>query len=250
MKFTIITPTFNNASTILRSIESLHSQTESNFEHIVVDNMSQDGTVEICKEFSSKINIIQEKDSGIYDAINKGINISTGDVIGVLHANDLYNYDHVLFDVSKYFEQSKRDIVFGNVSYFKENDSRKTIRYFSSKNFKKYKLKFGFMPPHTATFIKKKIFTNYGCYNTSYQIASDYELFVRTLLINDVNFFQINKTLVKMSLGGLSTSGLYSWIQSTKEIKNIFKEHNIKTNLFFLLLRFPIKFLEFFKREK
>ena len=105
------------------------------------------------------------------------------------------------------------------------------------------------MPPHTATFIAKKTYLNCGLYKTYYKIASDYEMFVRILLKKNLGFSQINKTLMKMSLGGLSSSGLSSWIQSTKEIKNILNEHNIKINIFVLLLRLPIKFLEFFKNK-
>lgn len=249
MKFTIITPSFNNETTILRSLKSLHSQINTSFEHVLVDNLSKDKTVEICKKFSSKIIVIREKDNGIYDAINKGINISTGDIIGILHANDFYNYNYVLSDVLKYFKKFKKEIVIGNVSYFRENNPTRTIRYFSSKNFKSYKLKYGFMPPHTATFIAKKTYLNCGLYKTYYKIASDYEMFVRILLKKNLGFSQINKTLMKMSLGGLSSSGLSSWIQSTKEIKNILNEYNIKINIFVLLLRLPIKFLEFFKNK-
>ena len=206
-KVTIITPVFNAAKTIKSNLESIKRQSYYNWEHIIIDNQSTDNSLKIIKKNSNKkIKIISERDNGIYDAINKGIKIAKGDIISILHADDLYFSKHVLSCIVNIIKDHNVDIVFGNLVYVKKNNLQKILRYWKSGNYKLGSFNKGWSPPHPSFFMKKKIYKKFGLYKTF--DAADIELMHRMLEKHKVSNYYVNKVLIKMRYGGTSNKNL------------------------------------------
>jgi glycosyltransferase involved in cell wall biosynthesis len=250
LKVSIITVSYNSASTIKDTIESVASQTYDNIEYIVVDGNSKDKTVDIVTSYSKVIDkVVSEPDKGIYDAMNKGVQLATGDIVGILNSDDFYETTTVIEDIVKHFKNNKSsDIVFGDVVFVEPNNLKKVVRYYSSEKFKSSKLRFGWMPPHPATFIRKSVYDKYGLYKLGYKISADYEMFVRLLMVAKLSFSRIDKIIVRMRSGGASTDGIQSSITLNKEIVKACRENGVYTNLFIVLLKMPFKLLELIKR--
>lgn len=250
MKVSIITVSYNSASTIKDTIESVASQTYDNIEYIVVDGNSKDKTVDIVTSYSKVIDkVVSEPDKGIYDAMNKGVQLASGDIVGILNSDDFYETTTVIEDIVKHFKNNKSsDIVFGDVVFVEPNNLKKVVRYYSSEKFKSSKLRFGWMPPHPATFIRKSVYDKYGLYKLGYKISADYEMFVRLLMVAKLSFSRIDKIIVRMRSGGASTDGIQSSITLNKEIVKACRENGVYTNLFIVLLKMPFKLLELIKR--
>ena len=249
MKISIITVCLNSEQTIEKTILSVINQKNQDFEYIIIDGGSTDNTKKIIDKYKNNIDLfISEKDSGIYDALNKAIDLSTGEIISILHSNDIYSNNNVLEDVLFHFNKNKKiDIVLGSV-LLKKMNSEKTSRFYSVKNFKPWMLRVGISPPHPGSFIKRSIYLDKGNYDTSYKIASDFDLFVRYLLKDKLKYEITNQCYVKMNSGGLSNSEVSSHITSTKEILKSLKKNEIYSNIFLVLLRFPIKFIQYIKK--
>jgi len=245
LKISIITVCFNSEKTIRNTIESVLSQDYHDVEYIIVDGGSTDQTMNIVREYSSISKVISEPDDGIYDAMNKGVLSATGDIIGILNSDDLYEGSSVLSGIAVLFNKSSSiGLAFGNVVLVNPDDISQTVRRYESRNFKPWKLRFGWMPPHPATFVRRSVYQEYGMYDLSYKISSDYEIFVRWLLINRLEYAQINRTLVRMRAGGISTSGIRSSILLNKEIVKACRKNGIYTNIFFVLSKIPFKLME------
>jgi glycosyltransferase involved in cell wall biosynthesis len=250
LKVSIITVSYNSASTIKDTIESVIAQTYENIEYIVVDGNSRDDTMDIVNSYSKVIdNVVSEPDKGIYDAMNKGVQLATGDIVGILNSDDFYETTTVIEDIVEHFNNNKSaDVVFGDVVFVEHKNLKKVVRYYSSKKFKPFKLRFGWMPPHPATFIRKSVYNKYGLYKLGYKISSDYEMFVRLLMVAKLSFSRVDKIIVRMRSGGASTDGIQSSITLNKEIVKACRENGIYTNLFIVLLKMPFKLLELIKR--
>ncbi|GAA68720.1 glycosyltransferase family 2 protein [Pseudoalteromonas sp. BSi20429] len=250
MKVSIITVCYNSAATINDTITSVLSQDYKNIEYIVIDGGSSDATLDIINKYREQISVvISEPDKGIYDAMNKGIKNATGDIVGILNSDDFYETKDVITEIINNFDVDT-EIVFGDLIFVKPENIEKITRFYSLPRFKAWKLRFGWMPPHPATFIKKSVYDKYGLYKINYKISADYEVFVRFLLVNKVNFKHINKILVRMRDGGVSTSGLKSSLTLNKEIVKACEENGIYTNIFILMSKLPFKLLELLKRPK
>lgn len=218
MKLSVITATLNSEETISDTIDSLNSQTYSDVEHIIVDGFSKDKTIEIInKKKRFETIIISEKDEGIYPAINKGIQVSSGDIIFLLHSDDILYDGNVINDIINVFNQSDADVVYGNILFFDKIRVDKITRVWVSGNYSKAKIYFGWHPPHTSLFVRRKIFDKYGFYNTNLKIASDYEFMIRIFLKNDIKVRYINRFIIKMREGGKSTASLFNHIYSNYE---------------------------------
>jgi glycosyltransferase involved in cell wall biosynthesis len=245
LKISIITICLNNEKTIKNTLDSVKNQKFENIEHIVIDGRSKDKTLSIVKQYPNISKVISESDKGIYDALNKGIKISSGDIIGILHADDIFYDNHVVDQISKIFKKNSRvEILSGNVVFFNQKKSNINDRIIRSDRFKPWMLRFGFMPAHTATFFKKSIFKNFGVYDTSFKSAGDYDFFLRLILVNKVKLFFINKILVRMRTKGTSTSGIQSYLRTSIEILNSLKKNGFYSNFLFVILRLPFKLID------
>ncbi|MDX2464379.1 MAG: glycosyltransferase family 2 protein [Porticoccus sp.] len=250
MKVTIITVCFNSERTINGTIESVLSQTYDNIEYIIVDGNSTDGTMDVVNNYIDDIDIVvSEPDKGIYDAMNKGLSLASGDVIGILNSDDFYTYKDVIKRVVEQFSQyPDSDIVFGDVVFVDPLNTDKIVRFYNSRRFKPWKLRFGWMPPHPATFIKKDTYNSSGQYSLDYKISADYEMFVRLLMVNSGVISRLDGVLVKMRAGGISTSGIRNSFLLNKEIVRACRSNGVYTNFFFILLKLPLKMIELFKK--
>lgn len=245
---TIITATYNSGLTIKDTIESVLNQDYKNIEYIIIDGGSKDKTIDIIKEFEPKfqgrLKWISEKDKGIYDAMNKGIRMGTGDIIGILNSDDFFTSDDVISTVNETFEMYNPDAIYGDIHFVNDDNLDKTIRYYSSRIFRRGLMRFGFMPAHPSFYIKRKCFDKFGLYNTSYKIAADFEFLLRAIFINKIKTKYIPKDFVTMRIGGVSTAGLQAHKQIMKEHLKAFKENNVYTNRLFLSLRYIYKIME------
>lgn len=246
MKISIVTICFNCEETIRDTIESVLSQSHTDTEYIIVDGLSTDSTMGIVNQYKNRISsIISEPDEGIYDAMNKGINAASGEIVSILNADDFFEDAHVLKQVVEAFEKHKNaDMVFGDVVFSAVENLKKIVRYYSSKNFRRWKLRFGWMPPHPATFIKRKVYLKYGLFKLGYKIAADYEMFVRLLYVKQLNYCRIDSILVRMRIGGVSTSGLRNSILLNREIVKACRANGLYTNLLLVMSKLPFKLLE------
>lgn len=251
MKISIITVSYNSEETIRDTIESVLAQTYSDIEYIIVDGGSKDNTLGVVAEYATSIaKIVSEPDRGIYDAMNKGIALATGDVIGILNSDDFYESTSSLESVAAAFRLKPDDaLIFGDVVFVNPDDLQRVTRVYSAAHFKAWKLRFGWMPPHPGTFIRKQAYEEVGDYSLLYAISADYEMFVRLLLIKRYSFSYIDKVLVRMRSGGVSTSGVRSSLKLNREIVQACKRNGVYTNLFMVLSKIPFKLLEYLKRS-
>jgi glycosyltransferase involved in cell wall biosynthesis len=247
MRISIITATFNNISTIEDTINSVLSQSNSPFEYIIIDGASTDGAKEIISSYSSRISkFISEKDSGIYDALNKGIALATGDIIGFLHADDTYANPEILSKVSAAFAPSP-DIwaVYGDLQFVSKQQPTRVIRNWKSKPFNKSLLARGWMPPHPALFMKKEVYRKFGQFDVSYKIAADYDFILRVFSQPGFNAVYVPEVLVKMKMGGVSTGNIRNLIRKSREDYQILRRNKVG-NIFTLLHKIFSKFNQFY----
>jgi len=251
VKISIITVVLNNAECIEECIKSVLDQTYKNIEYIVVDGGSTDGTVEIIKKYENKIaKWISEPDRGIYDAMNKGIKLATGEIVGMLNSDDFYASNDVISTVVKEFQKKNVDSVFADLVFVKRDDINKIVRYYKSSNFSPKKFGYGWMPAHPTFFAKREVYEKYGVFKLKYKIAADYELLLRFLGKYHISYSYIPKVFIKMRTGGQSTKNFKSnWILN-KEIISACAENGIKTNYLKVYSKYFVKILELFGRPK
>ena len=248
MRLSIITVTLNSKKTIISTLNSILSQTYKDIEHIIVDGGSTDGTIEIINEYNHpNKKIIISDGSGIYKSMNLGIKAASGEIITMLNSDDIYQNENSLSEVMENISQFPNiPIYLGDVVYFKNTSFFNIYRYYKSQNFKKWHLKIGLMPPHPPSFIRKEIYNKYGLYYEKFNIASDFEIFLRLIYKNNLEFKILNKIIVRMRMGGISGKNFQSYIISTREILKSFQINNINTNIFKILLRLPPKVSQYF----
>lgn len=248
MKISIITAVFNAEKTIADTIKSILNQSYTDIEYIIVDGGSKDNTVDIIKkyepDFNGRLRWISERDNGIYDAMNKGIRMATGEVIGILNSDDFFSSDDVVSCINKAFTEHNVDAIYGDIHFVNDNNLNKTVRYYSSRIFNRSLMRLGFMPAHPSFYIRKKCFDKIGLYNTSYRIAADFEFLLRAIFINRIKTQYIAKDFVTMRTGGVSTSGIGSHKRIMKEHLRAFKENNVYTNRLLLSTRYLYKIYE------
>lgn len=247
MKVSIVTVTYNSELFLESCIQSVESQTYKDIEHIVIDGNSKDNTLSIIKKFKN-IKYLSEVDNGIYDAINKGIRLASGDILGILNSDDLFADNEVLQRIVTEFEQENLSVVFSDVQFVQRNDTSKPVRFYSSKFFKLWMFKFGFQPAHPTFYAKRELFDKFGVYRTDLRIAGDFELLLRFLKKNKVQFKYVRDVWVKMRVGGISTSGLSSILELNNEIVMAHRQNGIYTNMLFVYSKYLIKWWGFIKR--
>lgn len=248
MKISVITSTFNSAATVSDTFESILRQTYKDVECIVVDGASRDGTVDIIREyeprFGGRMLWVSERDNGLYDAMNKGIHMATGDIIGILNSDDFYTSRDVLETIVKVFESDGVDAVYGDIHFVAPDDLSTCKRYYSSSIFKRSLMKMGFMPAHPSFYCKRELYLQHGLFDTSFRIAADFEQLLRLIYINGIKTKYIAKDCVTMRTGGVSTSGFSSHKRILKEHMAAYKKNGIRSTYLHEAVRYAYKITE------
>jgi glycosyltransferase involved in cell wall biosynthesis len=251
LKVSIITVVYNNKKHIRDAILSVLGQTYKNVEYIVIDGGSTDGTKEIIGEHKDKIaEFISEKDKGIYDALNKGLKLATGDVVGILHSDDLYFDVNAISTAMKVFEQNKVESVYSDILYVDSNDVNKMIRYWRSSLFVPGAFRKGWHPPHTSFFVKNDVYKKYGYFNSELSVSADFELMLRFLERYSISTHYISTPLVKMRIGGESNKSLINIITGNINCYKAFKMNGINVSPLYFLYRLLPKLGQFFLKSK
>jgi len=246
MKISIVTVCFNSGRTIAKTLSSIENQSYQNIEVVVVDGGSTDNTVDVVKSFGNVVNVlISEPDSGIYDALNKGLRLATGDVIGILHSNDFFASTIVLDEVAKSFtKMPEMAILLSSINFVTDNGDA-IIREFTAGGFKPWMLHLGLMPPHTGSFLRSKVYDQVGLFDTAYRIAGDFDLLTRALVVERLSYKIDPLVSVSMTIGGASTSGLKSYLAITNEFSQSLSEHGLFSSRLLIFLRALFKVTQF-----
>lgn len=227
MKISVITIVYNNKQFIEDCIKSVKEQSYDNVEHVLIDGGSTDGTLNIIEKYKKGLSyFVSEKDNGLYDALNKGIQKCTGDVIGILHSDDFYYEKDTLKKVAESFKETNADLVYAKGKYVDREDVSNVKRLYPSKTYDPKYLDYGWIPLHTTIYVKKEIFDKYGLYNLEYSIASDYDISIRWFKNNNIKKVFLDKWVVKMRLGGKSTTPALQTKKSTEDLI-IIKKHGL-----------------------
>ena len=249
MKISIITASYNSGKTIRHTVESVLRQTYPDFEYIVVDGGSTDNSIDIVKDyqvaFKGRLKWISEKDKGIYDAMNKGIRMATGDVVGILNSDDFYTDENVLQTVADNFMNHSVDAVYGDIHFVREGNLDKCVRYYSSRLFSPFWLRFGFMPAHPSFYCKREVFDKAGLYSLDYKIGADYEMMVRLFRKYGISSRYISKDFVTMRTGGASNHHFSNRLTLIREDVKACRDNGIYTNSILVSLKFLYKIFEF-----
>ncbi len=250
MKISIITVCFNSEKTIRDTIESVLSQSYPDVEYIIIDGLSKDNTMSIVSEYDDKISkIISESDKGIYDAMNKGVRLATGDVIGFINSDDLLNSEDCIECIVKRFVESDADIVYGDKVYVASNNISKQLRYWKAGVFVRNNYKKGWMTPHLSTYIKKDLYVKYGDFRSDFKIAADYELMFRFIYKHKVKVCYLPKVIAKMRVGGVSNSSLKNILLSNYEVYRSWGLNGFKVSPLIILQKPIRKLKQFFVKK-
>jgi glycosyltransferase involved in cell wall biosynthesis len=238
LKVSIITVVYNNVQTLRDTIESVLSQDYPHIEYIVVDGASTDGTVELVQSYGSRIaKFISEPDKGLYDAINKGIGLASGDVIGLLHSDDLFYDAKAVSKIARTFQEQTVDSVYADLHYVDKKDTQRVIRNWQSGEYERKRFQMGWMPPHPTFYVKKEVYEQHGLYDTEFKSAADYELMLRILYKHGVSTAYIPDTLVKMRVGGESNRSLKNRIRANREDFMAWKKNNLHPKVYTRFLK-------------
>ena len=248
MKVSIITATYNRASTVIRALLSIKNQTYNDIQVIIIDGASEDNTISLVSKMLSDNDILKsEPDLGIYDALNKGLALAEGEIIAFLHSDDLYFDNNVISKVVEVFSDDSVDLVYGDACFFSGNNVKKIRRKYRSNKLSERNLAWGKMPAHPAIFIRRKIYEEVGYFETDYNISADYEFLCRAVHYPNLKSVYLSSFLVRMQLGGASKVGFRSTILLNREVLRALRKNGIYTNIFMLLSKYPSKILQFLK---
>ncbi|MCU0362540.1 MAG: glycosyltransferase [Bacteroidales bacterium] len=242
MKISVVTPTFNSASTVAECIRSVADQSYADVEHIIADGASSDNTVELIRSAPGRVTrLLSEKDSGMYSAMNKGISIASGDIIGILNSDDFFTSDDVLQKIALMFRDDAVDAVYGDVRFVKPSDRNKTVRYYSSARFRPSQFRYGFMPAHPSFYVRSRFYRELGGYKEDYRISADFELLVRFLYRYKLSSRYLAYPVVTMLTGGISTRSFKSNLIINQEIIRGCRENGISTNYLNVYSKYFVK---------
>lgn len=218
MKFSIVTAVFNREDTISDALASVQGQSYGAVEHLIQDGGSTDGTLDLIRARATDTTLlVSEPDSGIYDALNKGISRASGDVVGLMHSDDFFAHDRVLERVAEILQDRDIDGVYGDLDYVSATNTRKVVRQWRSGSYSRDKLRWGWMPPHPTLFLRREVFETWGLYDPEFQIAADYDAVLRFLWKGHVNLAYLPEVLVKMRVGGASNRSLRHILRKSRE---------------------------------
>lgn len=248
MTISIITAAFNSGATIRDTIQSVLNQTYKDIEYLIVDGGSSDDTLGIIQTyeplFNGRMRWISEPDKGIYDAMNKGIRMATGDVVGILNSDDFYTSHNVLERIANTLRVDGAEAVYGDVHYVDGDNLTKCVRYYSSRAFSRNSMRFGFMPAHPSFYCRRNVYERYGIFDCSFRVAADFENLLRLIFVNRIQTKYIPMDFVTMRTGGASTMGLVSHRQILKDHLLAYKKNNVYSNFCFEGIRYAYKGLK------
>ena len=249
MKVSIVTVAYNSSSTLEETIKSVLAQSYADIEYIIVDGASHDDSLDIIHQyepqFSGRLKWISEKDGGIYDAMNKGIRMATGDIVGILNSDDYFTGDDVIERMVVNFDDPNIDAVYGDIHFIHDGEPDKIVRYYSSKPFRPMWLRFGFMPAHPSFYCRREVYEKAGLYKIDYKIGSDYEMTVRLFMVYKIKAKYLPIDFVTMRTGGASTRNIKSRLQLIKDDVRGCRENGIYTNPLMISVKFLYKIFEF-----
>lgn len=245
MKVSIITVCYNSEKTIEDTLKSIQSQTYKDIEYIVIDGLSKDTTNNIVEKYNDVVSIhVSEQDNGLYDAMNKGIKLASGDLIGILNSDDILARKNTIQNIVD--SLGENDGVYGDVGFYSDDCFLNKKRHYSSKGFKKEKFGRGIMPAHPAFYFKRDCYEKAGLYRTDFKISSDFDMLLRVYMLEETSFVYIQDEIVKMRLGGVSTSGIMSNYILNKEILHSCKINGVKSGWLSILSKYPEKLIGYF----
>lgn len=250
MKISIITATYNSSKTLRNTIESILNQTHNDIEYIIVDGLSKDNTIDIVKEYEPKFNgrmrWISEKDKGLYDAMNKGIKMATGEVIGILNSDDLLMDNNVLHDIATAFDNDT-DAVFSNLYFVKQDDISQVVRIWKGSPYKSFTR--GWHPAHPTFYVRKEVYEKYGIFDTTFDVSADFELMLRLIEKNKIRTKYLDRFTIRMRMGGESTGSIKNIIKGNKNIYRAFEKNDIKVSPLYSFYRLTPKVIDLIKRK-
>lgn len=242
MRVTIITAVLNGAKSIGATLESVRKQDHPSIEHIVVDGASSDDTLAVVRQHGGRVStVLSERDFGVYDAINRGIGLATGEVILCLHSGDTYEHDSVISRIAQQFNDANVDMVFAELVMTHPADSARVYRHYATPNFAVSDFARGLMPAHPTLAVRRRVYEKYGLYDPAFKIAGDFDFFVRTMLAGRVSARYLPEVMVRMPLGGLSNRHWWVPITTTSELYRSCRRHGVDTSWLRLLFRVFIK---------
>jgi len=248
LKVSIITATYNSSSTVANTLDSVRDQEFADIEHIIVDGLSRDNTMEIVRAYPHVATVVSEKDGGIYDAMNKGISMAKGDIIGILNSDDFYADKNVISRVVNTFIETGCDAVYGDLVYVDKDDIEKVIRYWKAGLYRADAFKWGWMPPHPTMFVSRKIYEKFGLFNLDLATAADYELMLRFIHKNGISLSYIPDLLVRMRAGGASNTNLASRIKANRSDRAAWAINGLQPFWFTLYLKPLRKLSQYIKK--
>ncbi len=250
MKVSIITITYNSAATVEDTIRSVVMQDYPDIEYLIIDGKSKDNTLAIADKYKDGISkIVSEKDKGLYDALNKGIRHASGDIIGMLHSDDIYAHAQVIRHVVETF-RSNPDAqgVYADLVFVNRNDTNKVMRTWESGTYREGDFLKGWMPPHPTFFVRKECYENFGTFNTDLKLSADYELMLRLIHKNNIRLAYLNEVIVKMRMGGVSNVSFFVKLKANLEDKMAWRMNGVKPKMTTLLMKPLRKIGQYFKR--
>jgi glycosyltransferase involved in cell wall biosynthesis len=248
MKISVVTVSLNSADTIDDTLRSVATQTYPDVEHIIVDGVSQDGTLDIVKRYDHVARVVSEPDQGVYDAMNKGIGLATGDAIGTLNADDVYADDQVAQRVAEVFEDSDVGACYADLYMVDRNDLQRVVRYWKARPFRRGLFSLGWVPAHSTFFVRREVYQEFGRFDLSYPIAADFELMLRLLEKHRVRTVNIPSIMVRMRLGGVSNRSLRNIFKGNCEILRAFRKNSVPISPLWPFSKPLVKALQHFKR--
>lgn len=249
MKISIITVCYNTSAYIRDCIDSVLNQDHPSVEYIIIDGGSTDGTQEIVASYGQRIDhFVSEKDQGLYDAMNKGLALCTGEIVGMLNADDIYAHSQVLSKVAHSFRQYGKDTLYGDLVYVPEDDPNKIVRYYPGKGFHPHQMSRGMMPPHPTYFVKRSLYEAHGNFDLQYSICADFDLMVRLFLLHQSSYHYLPELMVKMRTGGSSTQGLKSTFTINREMRYSLRSHGISTGWIRIYSKYFQKVFQLFRK--
>lgn len=245
MKLSLITVTYNSSKTLLDTLQSVLNQTYSDIEYIIVDGASKDNTVSTIKEYEPKFNgrmkWISEPDKGLYDAMNKGIRMATGDVVGILNSDDLFMDNEVMADIAAAFE-GQTDAIFGNLYFVSQEDVNQIVRVWKGSPYKSFKG--GWHPAHPTFYVRREVYEKYGVFDTTFDVSADFELMLRLIEKHGIRTKYLDRYMVRMRMGGESTGSIKNIIRGNKNIFRAFRKNGIKVSPLYPVYRLLPKVID------